>query len=156
MQIWPGNGAGSACGKSLGAVPMSTVGYERRFSKAMHVAMGGERSFVEYVVAGQPEPPAYFGRMKRLNRSGAPVTHSLPAARRLTASELRALADDEEVQIVDTRLDRKAVFDGYIARSFYAPLNRTFGCANSMGLFDQTSEVSYAAYRIIHLARPCW
>jgi hydroxyacylglutathione hydrolase len=126
VQIWPGHGAGSACGKSLGAVPASTVGYERRFSKAMHAAVEGERSFVAYVLGGQPEPPAYFGRMKRLNKTGAPVTHGLLAPRRLTASELRALADDDEVQIVDTRLDRNTVFEGYIAESLYAPLNRTF------------------------------
>jgi hydroxyacylglutathione hydrolase len=29
LQIWPGHGAGSACGKALGAVPTSTLGYER-------------------------------------------------------------------------------------------------------------------------------
>ncbi|HET9708796.1 MAG TPA: MBL fold metallo-hydrolase, partial [Gemmatimonadales bacterium] len=29
LQIWPGHGAGSACGKSLGAMPQSTLGYER-------------------------------------------------------------------------------------------------------------------------------
>ncbi|WP_439487184.1 hypothetical protein [Algoriphagus sp.] len=29
VQLWPGHGAGSACGKSLGAVPSSTVGYEK-------------------------------------------------------------------------------------------------------------------------------
>jgi hydroxyacylglutathione hydrolase len=30
LQVWPGHGAGSACGKALGAVPQSTVGYELR------------------------------------------------------------------------------------------------------------------------------
>src|SRR5215210_473366 len=34
LQIWPGHGAGSACGKALGAVPQSTLGYEKRFSWA--------------------------------------------------------------------------------------------------------------------------
>src|SRR5690606_18142247 len=29
LQIWPGHGAGSACGKALGAMPSSTLGYER-------------------------------------------------------------------------------------------------------------------------------
>lgn len=28
VQVWPGHGAGSACGKALGTVPSSTVGYE--------------------------------------------------------------------------------------------------------------------------------
>jgi hydroxyacylglutathione hydrolase len=35
LQVWPGHGAGSACGKALGAVPQSTVGYERRTSEAL-------------------------------------------------------------------------------------------------------------------------
>ncbi|HXB24185.1 MAG TPA: MBL fold metallo-hydrolase, partial [Gemmatimonadaceae bacterium] len=28
LQIWPGHGAGSACGKALGAMPSTTLGYE--------------------------------------------------------------------------------------------------------------------------------
>ena len=30
IQVWPGHGAGSACGKALGAVPSTTVGYEKK------------------------------------------------------------------------------------------------------------------------------
>ena len=30
IQIWPGHGAGSPCGKSLGAIPTSTLGYEKQ------------------------------------------------------------------------------------------------------------------------------
>ena len=41
LQIWPGHGAGSACGKSLGAVPQSTLGYERRFNWAFGVRRRG-------------------------------------------------------------------------------------------------------------------
>ena len=29
VQVWPGHGAGSVCGKALGAVPSTTVGYEK-------------------------------------------------------------------------------------------------------------------------------
>ena len=68
LQIWPGHGAGSACGKALGAVPQSTLGYERRTNWALGVA--SEEEFVARVLAGQPEPPAYFARMKRLNATG--------------------------------------------------------------------------------------
>lgn len=70
LQIWPGHGAGTACGKSLGDMPSSTVGYERFANWAL-----SERdvdAFVERVLEGQPEPPAYFGAMKRLNRDGPP------------------------------------------------------------------------------------
>jgi hydroxyacylglutathione hydrolase len=68
LQIWPGHGAGSACGKALGAVPQSTLGYERRFNWAFQVRDEGE--FVRAVLAGQPDPPRYFAEMKRINRDG--------------------------------------------------------------------------------------
>lgn len=71
VQLWPGHGAGSACGKALGDMPSSTVGYERLSNWALE-----ERdvdSFVERVLDGQPDPPAYFGVMKRINRDGPPL-----------------------------------------------------------------------------------
>jgi hydroxyacylglutathione hydrolase len=68
LQIWPGHGAGSACGKTLGAVPQSTLGYEKRFNWAFGVS--DEDSFVREVLAGQPDPPRYFAEMKRMNRLG--------------------------------------------------------------------------------------
>ena len=37
LQIWPGHGAGSACGKALGAVPSTTLGYERLANWAFQI-----------------------------------------------------------------------------------------------------------------------
>lgn len=70
LQIWPGHGAGSACGKALGAVPQTTLGYERLFNPALQHRT--EAEFVRWVLADQPDPPPYFAVMKRLNRDGAP------------------------------------------------------------------------------------
>jgi hydroxyacylglutathione hydrolase len=70
LQIWPGHGAGSACGKALGAVPSSTLGYEKIANWAF--AAGSEAEFVKQVLEGQPAPPRYFALMKRLNRDGPP------------------------------------------------------------------------------------
>src|SRR2546430_230024 len=71
LQLWPGHGAGSACGKALGAVPSTTLGYERLFNWAF--AIGDEAEFVHAGLAGQPEPPRYFPRRKTLNRDVQPV-----------------------------------------------------------------------------------
>ena len=68
LQIWPGHGAGSACGKALGGAPSSTLGYERFANWGLTTA--DEEEFARIVLAGQPEPPAYFAHMKRLNREG--------------------------------------------------------------------------------------
>lgn len=68
LLLWPGHGAGSACGKALGAMPSTTLGYERLANWAFGCAT--EEEFVQHVLAGQPEPPRYFARMKAINRDG--------------------------------------------------------------------------------------
>ncbi|MDP1562841.1 MAG: MBL fold metallo-hydrolase [Pirellulaceae bacterium] len=68
LQIWPAHGAGSACGKGLGAIPSSTVGYEKRFNPALQFT--DEQDFVDYILADQPEAPKYFAVMKRVNKVG--------------------------------------------------------------------------------------
>src|SRR5215210_1626539 len=68
LQIWPGHGAGSACGKSLGSMPQSTLGYEKLFNWAF--AETSESDFVAKVLEDQPVPPRYFAVMKRVNRDG--------------------------------------------------------------------------------------
>lgn len=71
LQIWPAHGAGSACGKGLGAIPSSTVGYEKRFNPALQYT--DEEAFVKYILADQPEAPKYFAVMKRVNKEGPKV-----------------------------------------------------------------------------------
>lgn len=76
LLIWPAHGAGSACGKSLGGSPVTTLGYERRTNWAFQVS--DEDKFVDEVLSGQPEPPVYFKEMKRLNKLGPAILKSLP------------------------------------------------------------------------------
>src|SRR6185503_16059614 len=49
LQVWPAHGAGSACGKALGAVPQTTVGYEKRFNPMLQLT-DDERSFVQSIL----------------------------------------------------------------------------------------------------------
>lgn len=100
LQIWPGHGAGSACGKGLSAIPHSTVGYERMFNWAFQA--GSEREFVQQVLAGQPDPPRYFAEMKRINRAGPPVLGGFKVPATLRIAELEKLLG-EDATIVDTR-----------------------------------------------------
>ena len=71
LQVWPAHGAGSACGKGLGAIPSSTVGYEKLFNPALQFT--DEEAFVKYILADQPEAPKYFAVMKRVNKEGPKV-----------------------------------------------------------------------------------
>lgn len=71
LQIWPGHGAGSACGKSLGAVPVSTLGYEKKNNWAYQIE--DEQAFKKELTTDQPEPPTYFSHMKKINKENIPL-----------------------------------------------------------------------------------
>jgi hydroxyacylglutathione hydrolase len=90
LQVWPAHGAGSACGKGLGAVPSSTVGYERLFNPALQFA--DEQKFVDYILADQPETPPYFAVMKRVNKTGPALIHESPPAERLDPARIGDVA----------------------------------------------------------------
>ena len=139
VQVWPGHGAGSACGKALGAVPVSTVGYEKRFNRALRLAIdtsSSERAFVDFILEGQPEPPLYFARMKRINRDGPPVLGALPHPRRLSLAELVAL-DPLQVAIIDTR-PWAPYRDGHLPGAMSFPLSNSFNTdAGSMVREDE-------------------
>lgn len=100
LQVWPGHGAGSACGKALGSVASTTVGYERRFAWwAPYVLNGDEDGFVTELLADQPDAPHYFGRMKRHNRAGPELLEEVQPLRELEAGDLIS----GKFQLIDTR-----------------------------------------------------
>jgi hydroxyacylglutathione hydrolase len=122
VQLWPGHGAGSACGKALGALPQSTVGYERVANWGFTTV--DEAAFVNEVLAGQPEPPAYFAEMKRINRDGPPLLGEWPQPERLDPSALSAVLAGASA-VVDTR-SADAFADGHVPGTLNIPLGKTF------------------------------
>ncbi|MCU0357735.1 MAG: rhodanese-like domain-containing protein [Cyclobacteriaceae bacterium] len=102
IQVWPGHGAGSACGKALGAVPSSTVGYEKIRNWAFQYKTD-EQGFVKFLLEDQPEPPKYFAMMKKLNKVDRPLLTSVPKQRKLSAQEF-VEAKNKGIKIIDTRL----------------------------------------------------
>lgn len=161
LQILPAHGAGSACGKALGAVPTSTLGYERRFNAALKLARADGASFVREILSGQPEPPLYFATMKRINRDGPPVTGGAPRPPHLSAEEFAALAARRSTRVLDTREDRTAFDLAHVARSIQAPL-RLAQFSTSAGSFlderdpillvvEDASEVDRAARQLYRI-----
>jgi hydroxyacylglutathione hydrolase len=139
LQILPGHGAGSACGKSLGAVPTTTLGYERRFNSPFKLAIQDEEAFVKDILQGQPDPPLYFATMKRVNRDGIAVTGKVPEPAHLSPEEWKDLASDFTIQILDTRDDRESFDAGHAARGITAPLRTPF-LTNAAGSFLNPSD----------------
>jgi hydroxyacylglutathione hydrolase len=122
LQIWPGHGAGSACGKALGALPQSTLGYERLTNWALRAT--SEDEFVAYILTGQPDPPPYFAEMKRINRDGPRLLGARARPQQLDLARIDRLIG-AGVLVVDTRTAQQ--FAGaHLPGTLNIPLNRAF------------------------------
>jgi hydroxyacylglutathione hydrolase len=125
VQVWPGHGSGSACGKALGAVESTTVGYERALSWwAPLVRNNDEQAFIDELLSGQPDAPAYFGRMKKQNKAG-PALLGIPE----TLGQLSTLQVQQALEagarLLDTR-PRADFQQGAVPGSIHLPAGKTF------------------------------
>lgn len=68
LLIYPGHGAGSLCGKSIGAMRSTTLGFERKYNAALSPRERNE--FVEFATGDLPEQPGNHKRIKAMNRQG--------------------------------------------------------------------------------------
>ena len=100
LLIWPGHGAGSACGKAMSSAAQSTLGYERVANWAF--APMTEEEFIERVLDGQPTAPPYFGAMKARNRD-AVAPRPATAPRMLNSADVAGLMASQGAVIIDVR-----------------------------------------------------
>lgn len=122
LQVWPAHGAGSACGKALGAVPSSTVGYEKQFNWAMNY--NNQQTFMKDLLDGQPEPPYYFAIMKHVNKVGTNLIKNLPPLKTISSfKEVKTLIE-QGMQVIDTR-QAGSFANGHIEGTINIPFNKS-------------------------------
>lgn len=122
VQVFPAHGAGSPCGKALGAVPTTTVGYEREnawWSK--YVQNNDEQGFIDELLDGQPDAHAYFARMKKENKEGPAVLGALSPVEELSAQAVRKKLSEGSAIYVDTR-DQEEVHQGTVEGALNIPM----------------------------------
>jgi len=123
IQVWPGHGAGSACGKALGAVPMTTVGYEKIRNWALQL-LNDKAAFTKELLADQPEPPKYFAMMKKLNKVDRKLLTEVPVVKNLSKEEFNK-AKNEGLKIIDTRTPEEFA-TGFLKGSLNITNNNSF------------------------------
>jgi len=137
LEIYPGHGAGSFCGKSLSDVPSSTLRQEKLSNKAFHFEHD-EQGFVHYILDGQPVPPKYFATMKNWNRMPRPLLVQVPKHPILTPAEF-LIAQENGLIIVDTRQVNN-VAQGNIPSTLHIEGNNSF--STFMGwLLDYSNQI---------------
>jgi hydroxyacylglutathione hydrolase len=122
LLLWPGHGAGSACGKSLGGMPVSTLGYEKLANWAFSVDQ--ESEFVKRVLEDQPEPPRYFAEMKRINKLGAGAAPGKPIHLAPDTLEV-AVTAGVKAQVIDLRPSSDFA-SAFIPGTVSIPLDKNF------------------------------
>lgn len=123
VQVLPAHGAGSACGKALGAVPSSTVGYEKMVNWALQY--DDEDEFVRDLLSGQPEAPKYFAMMKKLNKEGPTLLSELQSPVSVQVNAQLAENWVKQGIVIDTRVS-KQFSARHLAGTINIPFNQSF------------------------------
>ncbi len=123
VQVWSAHGAGSACGKALGAVHSSTVGYEKIRNWAFQYGED-EQGFTDYLLADQPEPPKYFAMMKHLNKTDRPLLVEVPKRPKLS-DEAFLSAYSNGLKVIDAR-NKTDFANGFLPNSLNIQGNNSF------------------------------
>jgi hydroxyacylglutathione hydrolase len=76
VQVYPGHGAGSLCGRQMSSERSSTIGRERVSNYALRAASREE--FIRLLTSELPERPSYFAQDVEINRRGASSLEDLP------------------------------------------------------------------------------
>jgi hydroxyacylglutathione hydrolase len=122
VRVFPGHGAGSACGKNLSTQKQSTIGEQRATNYACRPMP--EEEFLALVTAGQPSAPEYFVYDAVLNRKQREIFDAdtpLPAldAAAFDAALTRAAA------VLDTR-DAPTFAAGHLPGALNVPADGRF------------------------------
>lgn len=99
--VFPGHGAGSPCGGSIGQRPISTIGYERAHGEKLRARDADD--FVERVLGDLPEEPRYYSRMKRVNAAGSERRGPMPTLAPIPPEAFLERMREDDVTVVDTR-----------------------------------------------------
>jgi glyoxylase-like metal-dependent hydrolase (beta-lactamase superfamily II)/rhodanese-related sulfurtransferase len=124
--VYPGHGAGSACGKKMDKETVSTVGKQKQFNYALRAGLSRDQ-FIEEVLDGLSEPPQYFPGNVLLNVKGyAPVDEvRAKGATALRVPEFLATWEAAHALVIDTRPKEKFV-KGFIPGSIFIGIDDSF------------------------------
>jgi len=100
-EVLPAHGAGSLCGRAMGAKWSSTIGYERKYNASLQIKDKAE--FIKLLTENMPPAPDHFSRCSDINRKGPALISKLPHMQELDADAFKKMIEEENVAVVDTR-----------------------------------------------------
>jgi len=100
-EVYPAHGAGSLCGRAMGAKYRTTIGYEKQYNPALQIQ--DKQEFISSLTSNMPPAPDHFSRCSEINRKGPALLEDLPAMRELDPAQFAKYMQDEGTIVLDTR-----------------------------------------------------
>jgi rhodanese-related sulfurtransferase len=124
--VYPGHGAGSACGKNMMKETVDTLANQKKINYALNGSFS-KVAFIKELTDNLPEPPTYFPLNVKLNQQGY-VDFETVLEKNLVAldvNDFELLSENNDTIILDVR-NQKDFIDGHIPNSLFIGLNGTF------------------------------
>lgn len=125
ITVYPGHGAGSACGKNMSKETTDTLGNQKKTNYALQPMT--EDAFVTAILDGLTPPPQYFPMNVLMNIQGYDSFSFVlkRGTQELSVDAFEAAAEETEALIIDTR-DPQTFAKGYIPNSINIGIDGTF------------------------------
>jgi hydroxyacylglutathione hydrolase len=125
ITVYPGHGAGSACGKKMSKETFDTLAHQKETNYALRSDLS-EDEFVKEVLTGLSAPPQYFPKNVHMNkRVNSTIDEILKRGTRpLTVNEFKALAQSDALML-DVRHQDEFVLE-HIPGSIFIGLDGQF------------------------------
>lgn len=114
-EVYPAHGAGSLCGRTMGAKRSSTIGYEKRHNQPFK--MTDRKKFIHSLTNNMPAAPDHFARCSDINRDGPRKVSKMPPLKKISPPEFRQMARKRNTIVVDGR-DYDAFAGQHVPGSF--------------------------------------
>ncbi|MCG9898616.1 MAG: MBL fold metallo-hydrolase [Hydrotalea sp.] len=124
--VYPGHGAGSACGKNMSKETTDTLGNQKKTNYALQTNLT-EDAFVKEVLTGLVAPPQYFPANVLMNIQGYTSIDTVlkKGTQPLSVAAFEAAANETEAVIIDTRSAQEFA-KGFIPNSINIGIDGSF------------------------------
>ena len=99
--VYPAHGAGSLCGRAMGAMRTSTIGYERRYNAALQIK--DRKAFIASLATNMPPAPDHFSRCSAINGGGPALVRKTPPLAAMEPATFARRAKRAGTAVLDTR-----------------------------------------------------